>query len=116
MHRWWSGSSARWGSASGAAPGGARGQAREPVLEIKAVDFAASAFSDVQGPSGGPMQSSVGGRAFVKVYAERRTTGEQFLLLYEDIARRRQPIQIIRFVRGTGGMQPDSTRSPDGGA
>lgn len=84
-------------------------------LEIKAVDFAASAFSDVHGPSGGPTQSSVGGRAFVKVYAEHRTTGQQFLLLYEDISRRKQPIQIIRFV-GAGGVQQDSTRSPDGGA
>jgi hypothetical protein len=78
-----------------------------PDLEIKSVDFSASTFTDV---SGGPdgTSSSVGGRAFVKVYAVHRTTGEQFLVLYEDISNRRRPVQIIRFVRGGDPARPDS--------
>lgn len=80
-----------------------------PDLEIKAVDFAASTFADVSGPPGGATSSTVGGRAFIKVYAVHRTTGEQFLLLYEDIAHRRRPVQVIRFLRGTDAARPDST-------
>lgn len=37
-------------------------------------------------------------------------TGEQSLLLYEDIAHRRRPVQIIRFLRGLDAARPDSTR------
>ena len=78
-------------------------------LEIRNVDFSATTFSDVSG-SGGTTVSSVGGRAFVKVYAVHRTTGEQFLLLYEDIEHRRRPVQVIRFVRAPATTRPDSTR------
>lgn len=78
-------------------------------LEVKSADFSATTFSDVSG-SGGSTSSSVGGRAFVKVYAVHRTTGEQYLLLYEDIARRKRPVQVIRFVRGSDRARPDSTR------
>ena len=77
-------------------------------LEIKSVDFSATTFSDVSG-TGGSTISEVGGRAFVKVYASDRTTGEQFLLLYEDIARRKRPVQVIRFLRGSDRARPDST-------
>lgn len=80
-----------------------------PDLEIKAVDFAATTFSDVSG-TGGSLTSAVGGRAFVKVYAVHRTTGEQFLLLYEDIEHRKRPVQIIRFVAGPDRARSDSTR------
>jgi hypothetical protein len=76
-------------------------------FEIRAVDFDATTFSDVSG-AGGSTSSSVGGRAFVKVYAVRRTTGEQFLLLYEDIERRKRPIRIIRFVPGVERARTDS--------
>lgn len=79
-------------------------------LEIKAVDFAATTFADVFGMPHSATVSSVGGRAFVKVYAVHRTTGEQFLLLYEDIARRTRPVQIIRFLGGPDSARPDSTR------
>ena len=78
-------------------------------LEIRAVDFSATTFSDVSGAQG-VTSSSVGGRAFVKVYAVHRTTGEQFLLLYEDIAHRRRPVQVIRFLRGLDKARLDSTR------
>lgn len=80
-----------------------------PDLEIRAVDFAATTFAEVAG-AGGSTSSSVGGRAFVKVYGVSRKTGEQFLLLYEDIARRKQPVQIIRFRPAPGVTLPDSLR------
>ena len=81
-----------------------------PDLDIKAVDFSATTFTDVSGAPNTGTSSSVGGRAFVKVYAVHRTTGEQFLVLYEDIQNRRRPIQIIRFVRGTDPARPDTAR------
>lgn len=79
-----------------------------PDLEIKAVDFSASTFSAVSGTDGST-SSAVGGRAFVKVYAVRRTTGEQLLLLYEDVAHRKKPVQVIRFVPGPDRARADST-------
>jgi hypothetical protein len=79
-----------------------------PDLEIRSVDFSATTFSAVSG-SGGYTSSQTGGRAFVKVYAVRRTTGEQFLLLYEDIGRRKRPVRVIRFVPGQERVQADST-------
>jgi hypothetical protein len=78
-------------------------------LGVKSVDFSATTFSDVSG-AGGTTSSAVGGRAFVKVYAVHRMTGNQFLLLYEDIEHRRRPVQIIRFVPGPDRARPDSTR------
>jgi len=80
-----------------------------PDLDIKSVDFSATTFSDVSG-SGGNLSSSVGGRAFVKVYAVHRKTGEQFLLLYEDIVNRKRPVQIIRFRPAGAVALPDTLR------
>jgi hypothetical protein len=77
-----------------------------PDLEIRSVDFSATTYSEVGGPPQGPVGSTVNGRAFVRVYAVHKTTGEQFLLLYEDITRRRRPVQIIRFVPGTDAARP----------
>ena len=65
-------------------------------LEIRSVEFTATAFSDVSG-YGGSTGSKVGGRAFLQVYAVHRQTGDQYVLLYEDVARRKQPVQVIRF-------------------
>ena len=66
------------------------------ALEIKAVSFDATAFSDVSG-TGSTTSTQMGGRAFLKVYAVHRQTGEQYLLIYEDIAHRKTPVQVIRF-------------------
>lgn len=77
-------------------------------LEVRMADFSATTFADVSG-SGGITSSSVGGRAFVKVYAVHRRTGEQFLLIYEDVARRRAPVQIIRFRPTPAVSVPDSS-------
>ena len=74
-------------------------------FEIKTVDFSATAFTDVSGTNG-QTSSIVSGRAFVKVYAVQRRTGEQYLLLYEDIARRKRPIQVIHFRTAPGVLQP----------
>jgi hypothetical protein len=74
-------------------------------LEIKAVDFAATAFVDVSGING-QTSSSTAARGFIKVYAVQRGTGEQFLLLYEDVARRKRPIQVIHFRTTPDGVQP----------
>src|SRR6266700_4038692 len=65
-------------------------------LEIPAVSFDATAFSGVSG-AGNVTSTQIGGRAFLKVYAVHRQTGEQYLLIYEDIAHRKTPIQVIRF-------------------
>jgi hypothetical protein len=80
-----------------------------PDLDIRAVDFSATTFSHVEG-AGGSTSSSEGGRAFVKVYAVHRKTGEQFLLLYEDISHRKRPVQIIRFRAASSVTLPDSLR------
>jgi hypothetical protein len=50
-----------------------------------------------------------GARVFVMGQAVHRTTGEQFLLLYEDVARRKRPVQVIRFLGGSDSARPDST-------
>lgn len=81
-------------------------------LEVRSADFSATTFAEVSG-TGGYTSSSVGGRAFVKVYAVHRKTGEQFLLIYEDISRRRAPVQIIRFRPSSVVSVPDtSARTP----
>jgi hypothetical protein len=69
-----------------------------PGLEIRSVDYQATMFSDVSGGVGTiPNTTTTGGRAFIKVYAVDTGTGDQVLLLYENVARRTEPIQIIRF-------------------
>ena len=65
-------------------------------LEIRSVEFTATTFSEVTGYDRAT-GSKVGGRAFLQVYAVHRETGDQYVLLYEDIARRKQPVQVIRF-------------------
>jgi hypothetical protein len=73
-------------------------------LEIRSVDYSASLYSDVSGGAQVAITSSTGGRAFVKVYAVHRRTGEQYLLLYENIASRAQPVHIIRFRSAGNGV------------
>jgi hypothetical protein len=80
-----------------------------PGLEIRSVGYGATTFTEVSGTDG-PTSSAVGGRAFLRVYAVHRATGEHYLLLYEDIEHRRRPVQVIRFVPGQDGARPDSVR------
>jgi hypothetical protein len=65
-------------------------------LEIKSVSFDATTFGDVGGNEFG-IATQVGGRAFLKVHAIHFRTRDQYLLVYEDIGRRKTPVQIIRF-------------------
>src|SRR2546425_9593836 len=71
-------------------------------LEIKAVDFDASLYPNVSGGGNLGVDTKLGGRAFVKVYAVHRKTGETYLLVFEDIARRRDPVLVIRFESSSG--------------
>jgi hypothetical protein len=65
-------------------------------LEIKTVDFGATPYTYVNGINGST-SSTTSVETFVKVYAVQRQTGEQFMLVYEDIARRKRPTQVIHF-------------------
>jgi hypothetical protein len=69
-----------------------------PNLEVRNADYSATALGEVGG-SEGATSSRVEIRNFVKIYAVDRTTGDQFVLVYEDIAHRKEPIQIIRLVQ-----------------
>lgn len=66
-------------------------------LEVRNVDFTASLYSDVSGTPNA-VGSATGGRAFLKVYAVDRKSGESVLLLYENIEKRKRPVQVIRFL------------------
>jgi hypothetical protein len=66
------------------------------ALEVKSVSFDATTFGDVSG-SELAVTTTVGGRAFLKVYAVHRETGDQYFLIYEDIVHRKTPVQVIRF-------------------
>lgn len=65
-------------------------------LEIRSVDYDAAMYSEATDAN--LSFALVGGRAFVKVMAVDRRTGELVLLLYENITQRAAPIQVIRFV------------------
>ncbi|MEM1126019.1 MAG: hypothetical protein AAGI71_05155 [Bacteroidota bacterium] len=65
-------------------------------LDIQSVDLEADVFSEAK-PGTHTIISEIGGRSFVKAYAVERETGVQVLLVYENIAERPKPIQIIRF-------------------
>lgn len=66
-------------------------------LEVRNVDFTASLYSDVSGTPTA-VGSATGGRAFLKVFAVDRKSGESVLLLYENIEKRKRPVQVIRFL------------------
>lgn len=59
-----------------------------PNLDVHHVDFSATEFK---------RDDQVWGRGFLKVYAIDRESGDAVLLLFEDIAHRKQPLQVIRF-------------------
>ena len=65
-------------------------------LQVRNVDFDASIYTDAADGSETD-QTDVGGRAFIKVHAVHKKTGEEYLLIYENIDQRPRPIQIIRF-------------------
>lgn len=69
---------------------------RELATICDARAFDAALFTDVSGGADA-VGSQVGGRGFLKVYAVDRKTGEQYLLIYENIRERKRPVQVIRF-------------------
>jgi hypothetical protein len=71
-------------------------------FDIQSVSYSATMYPNVSGTSGtyGVTTTTAGGRAFVQVLAVDRNSGEQVLLLYENVAQRAHPIQIIRFRSG----------------
>jgi hypothetical protein len=65
-------------------------------LEIRSIDFSASVYTDSEdGTTTIPWE--LGGRAFISAHAVHKRSGEAYLLLYENVAERRMPVQIIRF-------------------
>lgn len=81
-----------------------------PDLEVRAIDFVATTYADVRGTPESGTSSQVAGRSFIKVWAVHRESGEHYLVLYEDAPRRRRPVQIVRFTRGSERARPDSGR------
>ena len=77
-------------------------------LEVRSASYSATMYSDISGTSGnlGVTTTSAGGRAFVQVLAVDRATQEQVLLVYENIATRTKPIQVIRFRVATAVSAP----------
>lgn len=66
-------------------------------LEVRSATYSVTGLADVGGINGST-SSSVQMRPILTVYAVSRTTGEQLLLVYEDLAQRKQPSRIIRIV------------------
>lgn len=69
-------------------------------LEVRSADFDATMFASAGGGRD-YVTSDVGGRAFIKLFAVHRVTGEQYLLVYEDVAKRKEPTFIIHLVAGS---------------
>jgi hypothetical protein len=74
-------------------------------LEIRSASYSVTSLPDVTGVHGNT-NSSVQVWPYLTVYAVRRSTGEQLLLIYEDLAQRKQPSQIIRLVQESRSAPP----------
>ena len=66
-------------------------------LEVRSASYSVTGLADVGGMNGST-SSSVELRPLLTVYAVSRTTGEQLLLIYDDLTQRKQPSRIIRIV------------------
>ena len=90
-------------------PASARAETVEHVLdlpeglEVRWVDYDAALAGNVSGAINPDVPTAVTtslyGRAFVKVFAVERATGEEVLLVYDNIAQRSAPARVIRFRR-----------------
>jgi hypothetical protein len=69
-------------------------------LEVRSASYSVTGLPDVSGINGST-SSSVQVRPLLTIYAVHRTTGEQLLLIYDDLAQRKQPSRIIRMVPGS---------------
>lgn len=77
-------------------------------LEIRAINFSPTTYANVRGTPQMGTSSEVAGRAFIQVWGVHRGTGENYLILYEDVTHRRRPVQIIHFVAGSDRARVDS--------
>jgi hypothetical protein len=68
-----------------------------PDVEVRSANYSVTALPYVTGVKGNT-SSAVQVRPLLTVYAVRRRTGEQLVLIYEDLAQRKQPSQIIQLV------------------
>jgi len=63
-------------------------------LEVRSASYSVTGLTDVDMKTGTNVQL----RPLLTVYAVRRSTGEQLVLIYEDLTQRKQPSKIIRLV------------------
>jgi hypothetical protein len=68
-----------------------------PGLEVRSAGYSVTGLADVSGINGST-SSVVQVRPLLTVFAVRRKSGEQFVLIYDDLTQRRQPSQVIRLV------------------
>jgi hypothetical protein len=61
-------------------------------LEVRSASYSVTGLPDAN------TNSTVQVRPLLTIYAVNRSTGEQVLLIYDDLAQRKQPSQIIRLV------------------
>ena len=75
-----------------------------PDLEVRSANYSVTGLADVSGTNGST-SSNVQVRPILTVYAVRRGTGEQLLLIYDDLAQRKQPSRIVRLVAGSDSLR-----------
>lgn len=73
-------------------------------LEVRSANYSVTGLPDVTGFNGTTF-SNVQVRPILTVYAVRRATGEQLLLVYDDLAQRKQPSRIVRLVAGADSLR-----------
>lgn len=73
-------------------------------LEVRSASYSVTGLADVSGMNG-TTSSAVELRQLLTVYAVNRATGEQLLLIYDDLAQRRQPSRIIRIVPASDSLR-----------
>jgi len=73
-------------------------------LEVRSASYSVTSLANVSGTNGST-SSDVQVRPLLTVYAVRRATGEQLLLIYDDLAQRKQPSRIVRLVAGSDSLR-----------
>ena len=75
-----------------------------PDLEVRSASYSMTGLPNVSGTNGSTY-SDVQVRPLLTVYAVRRATGEQLLLIYDDLSQRKQPSRIVRLVAGSDSLR-----------
>lgn len=66
-------------------------------LEVRSATYSVTTIPVVDG-NNGTTSSMTRIRPLITLFATRKGTGEQLILIYEDLAQRKEPSQIIRVV------------------